>query len=65
MPTPKSRKRKPPKRVLALPDLEHVKTAVLNSLSTTDWESNPVPLDPDHRQGGCINPPWATAQNRR
>ena len=32
MPTSKSRKKKPPKRVLALPDLEHAKTAVLNSL---------------------------------
>src|SRR5262245_14114801 len=29
----KSRKKKPPKRVLALPDLEHAKTAVLNSLT--------------------------------
>jgi integrase len=27
----KSRKKKSPKRVLALPDLEHAKTAVLNS----------------------------------
>jgi integrase len=25
-------------------------------------ESNPMPLDPDHRQGGCINPPWATTR---
>lgn len=31
MPKAKSRKKKRPKRVLALPDLEHVKTAVLNS----------------------------------
>jgi hypothetical protein len=29
----KSRKKKTPKRVLALPDLEHAKTAVLNSLT--------------------------------
>ena len=28
----KSRKKRPPKRVLALPDLEHAETAVLNSL---------------------------------
>jgi len=34
MPKPKSRKKKPPKRVLALPDLEHAKTAVLNSLTS-------------------------------
>jgi integrase len=30
----KSRKKKDPKRVLALPDLEHAKTAVLNSLTS-------------------------------
>ncbi len=36
MPKSKSRKKKPPKRVLALPDLEHAKTAVLNSL-TSAW----------------------------
>ena len=28
-PKPKSRKKKSPKRVLALPDLEHAKTAVV------------------------------------
>ena len=28
------KKKKPPKRVLALPDLEHVKTAVLNTLTS-------------------------------
>ena len=22
-----------------------------------------MPLDPDHRQGGCFNPPWATRQD--
>jgi hypothetical protein len=21
-----------------------------------------MPLDPDHRQGGCFNPPWATTE---
>ena len=31
---PKSRKKKSPKRVLALPDLEQAKSAVLNSLSS-------------------------------
>jgi hypothetical protein len=29
----KSREKRPPKRVLAFPDLEHAKTAVLNSLT--------------------------------
>ena len=24
-----------------------------------------MPLDPDHRQGGCINPPWATTPDLR
>jgi hypothetical protein len=38
MPTSKSRKRKSPKRVLALPDLEHAKTAVLNSLSSASGQ---------------------------
>ena len=34
MPKPTSRKKKPPKRLLALRDLEHAKTAVLNSLTS-------------------------------
>src|SRR5438105_1814674 len=34
----KSRKKKSPKRVLALPDLEHAKTAVLNSLTSTSGQ---------------------------
>ncbi len=34
----KSRKEKPPKRVLALPDLEHVRTAVLNRLTSTSGQ---------------------------
>jgi site-specific recombinase XerC len=38
MPRSKSRKKKPPKRVLALPDLEHVKTAVLNSLTSASGQ---------------------------
>src|SRR5216110_1730885 len=35
---PKSRKRKSPKRVLALPDLEQAKTAVLNSLTSVSGQ---------------------------
>src|SRR5215207_9991301 len=38
MAKPKSRKKKAPKRVLALPDLEHAKTAVLNSLASASGE---------------------------
>ena len=34
MPKSKSRKKKSPKRILAFPDLEHAKTAVLNSLTS-------------------------------
>jgi hypothetical protein len=37
MPKTKSRKR-PPKRVLALPDLKHAKTAVLNSLTSASGQ---------------------------
>jgi hypothetical protein len=38
MSTSKSRKKRPPKRVLALPDLEHAKTAVLNSLTSASGQ---------------------------
>ena len=34
----KPRKKRPPKRVLALPDLEHAKTAVLNSLTSVSGQ---------------------------
>src|SRR6188474_3354092 len=38
MPQSKSRKRKSPKRILALPDLEHAKAAVLNSLTSASGQ---------------------------
>ena len=38
MPKSKSRKKKAPRRVLALPDLEHAKTAVLNSLTSASGQ---------------------------
>jgi integrase len=38
MPKSKSRRKKSPKRVLALPDLEHAKTAVLNSLTSASGQ---------------------------
>ena len=38
MPKSKSREKKPPKRLLALPDLEHAKTAVLNSLTSASGQ---------------------------
>src|SRR6476619_3152547 len=34
----KSREKKAPKRILALPDLEHAKTAVLNSLTSVSGQ---------------------------
>ena len=34
----KSRKKKAPKRVLAVPDLEHTKTALLNSLTSASGQ---------------------------
>ena len=38
MPKSKTRGKKSPKRVLALPDLEHTKTAVLNSLTSASGQ---------------------------
>src|SRR5919107_2761795 len=38
MPKSKARTKKQPKRVLALPDLEHAKTAVLNSLTSSSGQ---------------------------
>jgi len=38
MPTSKSPRKKQPKRVLALPDLEHAKAAVLNSLTSSSGQ---------------------------
>ena len=45
MPKSKARKKKTPKRVLALPDLEQTKAAVLNSL---DIRQRPADLRPRH-----------------
>ena len=38
MPKSQSRKKRSPRRVLALPDLEHAKTAVLNSLTSASGQ---------------------------
>ena len=38
MPRTKTRRKKPPKRVLALPDLEQAKAAVLNSLTSASGQ---------------------------
>ncbi len=50
MPKSKSRKKKPPERVLALPDLEHAKTAVLNSLRVCQRPAHLRPRDPRVRR---------------
>jgi hypothetical protein len=64
--TTKPRRKKAPKRVLALPDLEQSKAAVLNSLTSSNgqrtydhairefvtWASSQTPLDPTRGQGG-------------
>src|SRR5436190_17196667 len=38
MPHSKTHRKKSPKRILALPDLEHAKTAVLNSLTSASGQ---------------------------
>jgi hypothetical protein len=38
MPKSKSRRKKSPKRVLAIPDLEHAKMAVLNSVTSASGQ---------------------------
>ena len=38
MPKSNTRRKRAPKRVLALPDLEHAKTAVLNSLTSASGQ---------------------------
>lgn len=50
MSKPKSRKKKQPKRVLALPDLEQAKTAVLNSLTSASGQRG---YDHARRGRGC------------
>jgi hypothetical protein len=41
---PRTRTKKPPKRVLALPDLEHAKVAVLNSLTSVSAQPTTTPF---------------------
>jgi hypothetical protein len=80
MPKSKSRKKKSPKRVLALPDLEQAKTAVLNSLTSAsgqrtyehairefvDWYcSEPRLAFKPHRRSPLSDPPRATSLRAR
>lgn len=50
MPKSKSCKKRSPKRVLAIPDLEHAKTAVLNSLTSVSGQRTYDHADPRVRR---------------
>jgi hypothetical protein len=56
---PKSHKKRPSTRVLALPDLEHAKTAVLNSLTSVSGQRTY-----DHAIRDFAAPNRASAFNR-
>ena len=66
-PKPKrARTKKPPKRVLALPDLEQAKSAVLNSLASTSGQRT---YDQDRRAFKLVlledvGPGWQIARTR-
>ena len=80
MPKSKSRKKKSPKRVLALPDLEQAKTAVLNSLTSASGQRTyehairefvawyllgAAPRIQPHRRSPLSHPPRATPLRAR
>ena len=79
MPKSKSRKKKSPKRVLALPDLEQAKTAVLNSLTSASGQRTyehairvrrlvllgAASRIPPHRRSPLSHPPRATPLRAR
>jgi hypothetical protein len=50
MPKAKSCTKKSPKRVLALPDLEHAKAAVLNSLRSASERAIGIPVESPARK---------------
>jgi hypothetical protein len=58
MPKSKSRKKKPPHRVLALPDLEHATTAVLNSLTSASGQQRRLRLVRIRSGGSDERLPW-------
>ena len=58
MPKSKARKKKTPKRVLALPDLEHAKSAVVNSLTSPSGQRTY-----DHAIREFVA--WGTCRGRR
>ena len=71
MPKSTSRKKRSPKRVLALPDLEQAKTAVLNSLtsalgdrSRVTLRTTPPPRACGPREGGVAGLPRGADRNR-
>src|SRR6266545_3286755 len=73
MPKSKSRKKKAPKRVLALPDLEHAKTAVLNSLTSASGQRTyehasrefVTPVNPEMTSGHGISGRRQAGDDRR
>src|SRR3974390_709610 len=57
---PKSRRKKrPPRRVLALPDLEQSKAAVLNSLTSKSGQRSYDPTTTHFVEWYCSDPPLA------
>ena len=56
MPKSQSRKKKSPKRVLALPDLEQAKMAVLNSLTIRQRPADLPARDCEFVAWGCSEP---------
>jgi len=55
MPNRKTKKKKVPKRVLALPDLEYAKTAVLNSLISTSGQRPTITRSTSSWLGTVLN----------
>ena len=53
---PKSRKKKPPKRTLALPDLEQAKSAVLNTLTSVSGQRTYDHASNDFVEWYCSGP---------
>jgi hypothetical protein len=59
MPKTNSRKKKSPKRVLPLPDLEQAKTAVLNSLRSAGGQRTYDHAISEFVAWYCSEPPWS------
>ena len=64
MPKSKSCKKTTPERILALPDREHAKTAVLNSLRSASGQRTCDYAIREFVACGLVNPPCATFRCR-